>query len=62
MKTEKEIRDAIDTLREEIQLDYAFANTYGAPKRVAEFVRASCECMKENIERLLTLCDELEAL
>ena len=56
----KEIQSEMDTLLEEIRLDYSVANTYGAPKRVAEFVRSSCECMKENIERLLTLCDELE--
>ena len=61
MKTQ-EIQSEIDTLLEEIRLDYSFANAYGEPKRVAEFVRASCECMKENIARILTLCDELEAL
>lgn len=61
MKT-KEIQSEIDTLLEEIRLDYAYANAYGEPKRVAEFVRGSCECMQENIARILTLCDELEAL
>ena len=44
MKTQ-EIQSEMDTLLEEIRLDYSFANTYGEPKRVAEFVRSSCECM-----------------
>lgn len=59
MKTQ-EIQSEIDTLLEEIRMDYSFANAYGEPKRVAEFVRSACECMKENIERLFALCDELE--
>lgn len=61
MKTQ-EIQAEIDTLLEEIRQDYSCVNAYAEPKEVAEFVRASCECMKENIARLLTLCDELAEL
>ena len=59
MKTEKEIRDEIDTLREEIQLDYACFDAYKLP---VDEIRAYLVGIILRCKEAQALCVVLEAL
>lgn len=59
MKTEREIRDEIDTLREEIQLDYACFDAYGLP---VDEIRAHLVGIILRCKEAQELCRALDAL
>lgn len=56
---DKRIRDAIDTLREEIQLDYACFNAYELP---VDEIRAYLVGIILRCKEAQHLCKELESL